>query len=107
MNPKQVAKLAPAARLALKSEPRPNGCIEWTGGLNNCGYGQTSIYAKHVLAHRLAFELANGPIPAGVYVLHTCDNRVCVNPDHLWLGSQLDNVRDAITKGRMYWQVAS
>ena len=64
------------------------------------GYGQIRADGKTAYAHRIAWELANGPIPAGAYVLHTCDNRRCVNPAHLWLGSYLDNINDMNAKLR-------
>jgi hypothetical protein len=51
-------------------------------------------------AHRVAWTLANGPIPAGMHVLHTCDNPPCCNPGHLWLGTQADNMADMARKGR-------
>ncbi len=75
-------------------------CWEWIGARTSAGYGLMD--GRYV--HRLAWELTRGPIPKGVLVLHHCDNRVCVRPSHLFLGSYLDNVRDMIAKGRAYWQ---
>ena len=71
-------------------------CIEWTGRCNDGGYGTWG----RKLAHRLAWVEANGPIPAGMCVLHACDNPPCINVDHLWLGTQADNAADRESKGR-------
>jgi hypothetical protein len=77
-------------------------CIEWTGPRHYSGYGQGRIPGdrRPRRAHRLVWEQVNGPIPDGLYVLHRCDNPPCVNVDHLFLGTQLDNMRDAKAKGR-------
>lgn len=82
-------------------------CWEWTAACTDNGYG---IFASrfHLLsrkAHRAAWELTNGPIPTKLLVLHHCDNRKCVNPSHLFLGTAQDNTRDAVAKGRLdYWE---
>lgn len=83
----------------LKSD-KATGCIEWTGGLNTSGYGHLSVAGKLMLAHRYAYTLKHGPIPQGMCVCHTCDNPVCCNVDHLFLGTHLDNMRDRTAKGR-------
>lgn len=81
-------------------QPAANGCIEWTGCRGKRGYGRYRSQA----AHRVAYERANGPIPAGMVVCHTCDNPPCVNPEHLWLGTIADNNRDMVEKQRqMRW----
>jgi len=79
---------------------RGDGCWEWTGGRVKFGYGQTSINGKSITAHRMAWILAYGSIPDGLCVLHRCDNPPCVRPDHLFLGTNKDNTRDMIAKGR-------
>ena len=86
-------------RLTAKLVRRPNGCLEWTG-LNHLGYGRISVANKTIATHRLAWELANGPIPEGICVCHTCDNPPCCDPAHLFLGTHADNVADKMDKGR-------
>ena len=71
-------------------------CWEWIGFKDGNGYGR---YGR-ILAHRIAYELTLGEIPRGMAVCHKCDNPGCVNPDHLWIGTQADNVRDMLAKGR-------
>jgi HNH endonuclease len=88
-------------RLVHKGE----GCWEWIGGRMWNGYGRFVLdqeAGKNTRAHRFAWELANGPVPAGRVVCHSCDNRACVRLDHLWLGTQADNLRDMREKGRGY-----
>ena len=78
-------------------------CWLWTAHITTQGYGQISEGGDHGrrrLAHRVAYELAYGPIPAGLQVCHHCDVRTCVRPDHLFLGTAYDNIRDCIHKGR-------
>lgn len=77
------------------------GCWNWTGFINPKGYGQLSFKRRTVRAHRLAWALAYGPIPDGLCVCHRCDNRRCVRPDHLFIGTNLDNMRDMVAKGRL------
>jgi hypothetical protein len=76
-----------------------NECWEWLGQLNNKSYGSFSINGKLHLAHRYSFELANGPI-GKFFACHKCDNPKCVNPNHLFLGTSGDNMRDMAVKGR-------
>jgi len=72
-------------------------CWFWTGARTAKGYG---LLKPNLYAHRLAYEFAYGPIPKGKCVLHHCDCRHCVNPEHLWIGTKGDNNRDMIAKGR-------
>jgi hypothetical protein len=75
-------------------------CWLWTGAILATGYGSIRINSKAVRAHRAAYEMVNGPIPKGTLLRHTCDNRRCVKPDHLLLGSHKDNTADAIERGQ-------
>ena len=76
-------------------------CWNWTGFKDRRGYGMLRFNGGKQLAHRLAFLFTFGTIPDGMFVLHKCDNPSCVNPKHLWLGTQQDNIEDAVRKGRI------
>lgn len=91
-NPEQVKYRSPQAALAARSKPRGD-CLIWTGSTDGNGYGQLRVEGRLTPAHRYAWELANGPIPAGARVDHKrhCDVR-CVNVDHLRLASQAENM---------------
>jgi hypothetical protein len=79
-----------------------SGCWEWQAGMRGTtGYGAFKHEGKVIDAHRFSYELHKGKIPAGMLVCHKCDNRKCVNPDHLFLGSHKDNYQDAVNKGRI------
>jgi hypothetical protein len=84
----------------------PNGCMLWSASVRTHGlpYGMIGVWygdkCKIRNAHRVSWELYRGPIPKGMKVLHECDNPRCVNPDHLFLGTQLENVHDMHQKGR-------
>jgi len=84
--------------------PEPNtGCWLWDGALNNKGYGKIGFGGGNGgtrLVHRLMWEMQRGPIPDDLWVLHRCDVTICCNPEHLFLGTPLDNMQDMHAKGR-------
>ena len=76
-------------------------CWLWTAGKNGDGYGYFAIAHRQMLrASRYSWEITSGPIPSGLFVLHKCDVKLCVKPDHLFLGTAKDNAVDCVTKGR-------
>ena len=88
------------ALILAHSEPTPDGCWHWAGSSSG-GRGRVWIDGQGVYAYRLAYEAWREPIPAGLVACHSCDNPLCVNPDPIFIGTQRDNIRDAVTKGRM------
>lgn len=92
----QLAEL----RLEVGAVKTEGGCWLWTRYRTPHGYGRVAYKSKAELAHRVSWFLANGPIPDGMGVLHSCDNPPCVNPAHLFLGTSLDNNADCRSKGR-------
>jgi hypothetical protein len=77
-----------------------SGCWLWQGAIKSNGYGHLRIDGRTVGAHRVAYELHVGPVPEGMRVLHSCDVRRCVNPDHLHIGTAADNSREMVERGR-------
>jgi ribosomal protein L37AE/L43A len=83
------------------SPPDNNGCWNWLGTVGTIsGYGMTSLGGKNQNAHRYIMTLICGDFPKDLFVLHKCDNRLCVNPNHLYLGTVKDNARDRVRRGR-------
>lgn len=98
-----ITKQMPADRIEKfwgQVSVEPGGCWIWNAGKFTAGYGAYQVDGKVRYAHRIAYELINGPIPAGAHLLHSCDTPACVNPDHLTAGTHQDNIQDAISKGR-------
>jgi hypothetical protein len=77
-----------------------NGCWVWTGGKDRTGYGKVKIAGKTLRPHRVSYELYLGEIPDGLFVLHSCDNRPCVNPAHLSVGTHQQNMKERNERGR-------
>ncbi len=91
-----------AGRLLFGSRYDSSGCLLWQRAVLTArmGYGVLNYGGKVVYAHRLSYEVFKGPIPEGMLVCHSCDVPACINPDHLWLGTQKENVLDCCKKGR-------
>jgi hypothetical protein len=87
-------------RFLEKVVRHPDGCWKWSAFCMKNGYGLFRRADRHHLAHRVSYELFVGHLPAGMEVMHVCDNRNCVNPEHLCLGTHVDNVKDCLNKKR-------
>jgi hypothetical protein len=97
MTEKQIAKFW--AKINILG---PDDCWEWKSPTSSKGYGRYTVGGKTIYAHRIAWELTHGSIPKGLFVCHHCDNRKCINPNHMFLGTNQDNVDDMVNKGRNF-----
>jgi len=85
-----------------KKVNREGNCWVWTGAVTADGYGNFRVSGHNLRAHRFSYALLHGPIPDGLNILHACDNRLCVRPNHLCAGTQKENIADAIARDRMF-----
>lgn len=98
---KEHPKVPASIRFWLKvGTTHPDGCWLWTGGKNSQGYGNFYTNNKQYKAHRFVYELTYGAIPKDILICHHCDNPSCVRPDHLFAGTNQDNMDDMVAKGR-------
>lgn len=97
-------KIVPPEMRFWRRVQKTDSCWVWTGCLNNHGYGEfwAGPEQGYQFTHRFSWLLHFGPIPKDLKVLHHCDNPPCIRPDHLFLGTMLDNARDSISKGRYH-----
>lgn len=87
-------------RFKARVSVQENGCWIWCGYKQTTGYGQVGFKGQRLLTHRISYALHFGEAPSDLFVLHRCDNRPCVNPNHLFLGTHQDNTDDMVAKGR-------
>lgn len=87
-------------RLLAKIRISPRGCWEWTASFDSGGYGVIKVGGENKKAHRVSYEIFNGSIPEKMCVCHKCDNPKCINPDHLFIGTQQANIADRQNKCR-------
>lgn len=86
--------------LIARTKINENGCMEWQNGLTTKGYACVCYQAKTQTAHRLIWKMINGEIPLDKQINHKCDNRKCINIDHLYLGTQKENIKDQLDRNR-------
>ena len=101
-----IRKIKPIEDRFWAAITKTSECWLWTGTVHDQGYGTIQVRRRrenicyHIYAHRFSWELHNGPIPKGLFVCHKCDNPPCTRPDHLFLGTNIENMQDSLRKGR-------
>jgi len=98
--PKKIQASADLDRIFQSGITKTESCWLWSGAKNKLGYGSFSLHGKHFFAHRYSFFSANPDADQSFLVCHRCDNPSCVRPDHLFLGTDADNMKDMVLKGR-------
>ena len=87
--------------------PTKEGCWEWIGSIHKTGYGTVAYGRGSLAAHRVIYQLTFGKIPEGLFILHGCDNKKCVNPSHLRAGTNAENIKEAAIKDQMHVKLSS
>jgi hypothetical protein len=95
-----MTKNMPYEERFFQKVDKTESCWLWKGALSSRGYGSFSVDGKIKSAHRYSYEMNKGKIPEGMHVCHSCDVRNCVNPEHLWVGTHSDNMKDMVSKDR-------
>lgn len=96
----QLSKSEYVSKTLIERSQKIGNCWIWIRAKTGSGYGTFKRGSNYVLAHRMSYELFKGSIKEGLFICHSCDNRSCINPNHLWEGTQSENMKDCFDKGR-------